>query len=533
MTSLTPGQNVPWPDRRVTAYLEHPSADLAALLLGPDYRVRGHADLVWRDAPSHGGVDWLAGQVPGITVDLPAVDAGVDRILCVASQQTAFAGTTPVVRLLATDGTVVADFTADGLAREQAVVLCEVYRRNGSWKVRAVGQGYDGGLAQAASAHGLTLSAVHPQPADPVMTDPSGGATTAPGAATGVGFDGLVEQMRMILDDASRTTASLQSTMQWAEAALERDLEQIVADPSLRIGPRGDAARAEAQRRHDSLVNQARANHARDIAQLMAEIEGLETGLPAPLARWESSAWRGWQPTQEFIFGFRLGELSLPEAPQFRMPMVSMLPLNRPIWIDPEAGGDQAATRMLHVLGARLLAAMAPARTMVTVIDIGGRRGTFGFPETLLAEAPVTDSGTASRVLSDLVTHLDLITMAVQSGTLDALDERQHRDRLLLVADFPTGLDESGLRCVHRLINDGPRFGVHVAVSGTHSEALGIPLLELLHEQFLRIPTAPGGDLVDAFGGVGWTFLPDYGPEDPTLLPGVLDALTRSRARAR
>ncbi|MFC9291270.1 TerD family protein, partial [Streptomyces sp. NPDC057052] len=46
-------------------------------------------------------------------------------------------------------------FTLTGLGPESAVVALELYRRQGAWKVRAVGQGYAGGLAALLADQGL------------------------------------------------------------------------------------------------------------------------------------------------------------------------------------------------------------------------------------------------------------------------------------------------------------------------------------------------------------------------------------------
>ena len=49
-------------------------------------------------------------------------------------------------------GAPVATFVPDGLTTETALLCVEVYRRQGAWKVRALAQGYAGGLAQLAQA---------------------------------------------------------------------------------------------------------------------------------------------------------------------------------------------------------------------------------------------------------------------------------------------------------------------------------------------------------------------------------------------
>ncbi|NEA06616.1 TerD family protein, partial [Streptomyces sp. SID10116] len=53
------------------------------------------------------------------------------------------------------DGTEIASYTITDLDAESAVVALELYRRQGAWKVRAVGQGYAGGLADMLTDQGL------------------------------------------------------------------------------------------------------------------------------------------------------------------------------------------------------------------------------------------------------------------------------------------------------------------------------------------------------------------------------------------
>ncbi|WP_225848462.1 TerD family protein [Streptomyces sp. HPF1205] len=66
----------------------------------------------------------------------------------------------PRVSVTTVDGTGIAAFTIPGLGPETALLAVEVYRRQGAWKVRAVGQGYAGGLPA------LLLDQGVPGPAD-------------------------------------------------------------------------------------------------------------------------------------------------------------------------------------------------------------------------------------------------------------------------------------------------------------------------------------------------------------------------------
>ncbi len=491
MTALRSGENRPWPESRLTVYVA--GARVAALLLGADGRA---VAAPWVDVvtPARPGLAHLDGAVEGVTVVPDVVDAAVARVVVVASGYTA----APTAQLLTADGAVALTVTPERLTSETALVMVEAYRRDGAWKVRALAQGYDGGLAALAAAYGATPP---PSPA-PTVDDP-------------------VRRIGMILDDASRTTASLEASAAFADRRLEDDLEQIVGDPALRVGPRGEAARAEAQRRRDDLVTRARQRHSTDLAQLTAEINGLAAALPPSLAPWDAPGWRdpsaGVPPR-----AFRLGDLALESAPGFRLPMVRALPLAPPLWIETDDGGDEAA-RMLAALTRRLMVAR-PRVPRLAVVDVGGHSALDRLPSSA---PPATDPTTATRMLQEHVEHVTLVLLARRSGGLDDLPPEHRPGRLVLVPDFPHGLDDAAVAAVQQLVTHGADAGLDLVLSGRRPQALGVPLLDLLHDACLRVPSAPGGDLVDSFGGVGWIFHPDLGPDDPSVAERLDDALRR------
>ncbi|MBC3989977.1 TerD family protein, partial [Streptomyces sp. AC563] len=106
-----------------------------------------------------------------ITVDTAAVPADIEKIVVTASLDApgaTFAGTEPTATVRgADDGSVIATFKPPQLGAETALVVVEVYRRAGAWKVRAVGQGYANGLAGIATDFGVSVeepAAPAPQP---------------------------------------------------------------------------------------------------------------------------------------------------------------------------------------------------------------------------------------------------------------------------------------------------------------------------------------------------------------------------------
>ncbi|MET7906601.1 TerD family protein [Streptomyces sp. NPDC005355] len=134
------------------------SADVSAILLGPDGKVRSDNDLVFYNHPAQDGVSVADSSV---TADLTRLPADVHSVVIVVSADPLQPGAvfTRAPHLTVTQPNSPAlSFTApDFTSRETIVVLAEVYRRSGGWKVRAVGQGYASGLAGLAPDYGVDV----------------------------------------------------------------------------------------------------------------------------------------------------------------------------------------------------------------------------------------------------------------------------------------------------------------------------------------------------------------------------------------
>lgn len=181
MTTLPKGANAPVTATAVRAELSWsagpgvPDVDASALLLAGSGRVRDDADFVFYNAPRHasGAVEHLGkqGSVDRVAVDLTRLEADVERVVFAASADGGTFGQVRDLRLVLVDGTTgvtVAEFADMGATVETAFVAGELYRRGGSWKFRAVGQGWDSGLAGLATDFGITVDdAPPPAPAPP------------------------------------------------------------------------------------------------------------------------------------------------------------------------------------------------------------------------------------------------------------------------------------------------------------------------------------------------------------------------------
>ncbi|MFF9198000.1 TerD family protein [Streptomyces sp. NPDC014779] len=166
---LVRGQNHPLPHTRLEIRVSAGHPVLAAAALGDEEgRLAGPEALVHPGAAALPGVEVprQAAARHRLDVDLAAVRDTVHRVSVLLALPAGTGGPTrfgasaaPVVSVGAPDGTVIADYTITGLDREAALVALELYRRQGAWKVRAVGQGYEGGLAALLADQGLDRAA--------------------------------------------------------------------------------------------------------------------------------------------------------------------------------------------------------------------------------------------------------------------------------------------------------------------------------------------------------------------------------------
>ncbi|MGW2551121.1 TerD family protein [Streptomyces sp. NPDC001635] len=183
---MTPGSNIPLGATRVTVDVAAPvRLDVSALLLTADGKVRSDDDFIFYNQPSGPGVTYRSGggtNPDAVMVDTASVPPGIEKIVVTASPDAAgqtFQGIEPTATVRnADDNSVLATFTPPQLGAETALVVVEVYVRNGAWKARAVGQGYANGLAGIATDFGVSVEepvapAQPVAPAAPPMQPPA------------------------------------------------------------------------------------------------------------------------------------------------------------------------------------------------------------------------------------------------------------------------------------------------------------------------------------------------------------------------
>lgn len=183
--TLTAGGNAPLPaarEMKVTLRAAQGHADLIALLLDAADRADGDEGVVLFSHPvSAGGAVRLDQATDTITVDVGALPAAVERVLVVAQADGApdVTGCGTLTAEVSADGSVAASASFSPLPAVATLRMVELYRRQGAWKVRALGDGYAEGLAKLLTVHGVEVTddpapqAVAPAPpaADPISLE--------------------------------------------------------------------------------------------------------------------------------------------------------------------------------------------------------------------------------------------------------------------------------------------------------------------------------------------------------------------------
>lgn len=516
---LTAGQNVPLTGQTVRFGVHADAAPaLSALVVNDDLRVSDAGDVVTGDRTSTAGVS-LDGD--GVTLSLAEVRADAQAVLLVASTAGQPAELGKVVAELSENATTTVEFAIAPAAGERALICLEVYRRQGAWKVRALGQGYAGGLAELLQAHGAAgmapsaagtapVAAASAPQADPyAMTAPAQG-----GSPLEVGHG--LERLWMIFEDAARSAAALISARDYAAKRLDQELSEAVSDPATRNTPAADAARTAAQRRHDELNATAEANHRRDSDQLVRELAEADQALPPSLASWESPAWdRAPAPAD----GIRLGELYAIDRGPLRIPYCVPVPLNRPLWIDSESSA--AVAPIVGALLARLVAAAPQRTTVVDIIDLTSAfTGLTGLLGPVLGGPPITHHTDISARLKTLADAAELAEMAYNSGA--GTPPTEHR--VLVAADFPHGYQATDVQRLGSLLMRGDLIGLSTVIIGSNESDSADNLVATLSRACRHLPTIPGTPLFDPWTGSAWELDLDLLPQEPERQARILRA---------
>ncbi|MDA5140278.1 TerD family protein [Streptomyces sp. AD681] len=139
--------------------------DVVAFVLDEDGQVSFDEDFVFYGAPENpGGTVRLLSDGPTeqtVSVDLATLPPSARKVVVAAAidGSPAFGevGALHIVSGPGTSAAALAQATLDAATTERTMLLAEIYRRGQSWRLRAVGQGYDHGLGALARGYGVDV----------------------------------------------------------------------------------------------------------------------------------------------------------------------------------------------------------------------------------------------------------------------------------------------------------------------------------------------------------------------------------------
>ena len=168
MTAIAKGANTSLPDGVGTVVVQlgwsgAVDLDASALLLTATGKVRDDTDFIFYNQPSSadGSVQHKgkSGTKDLLQIDLAGLPAAIETVAIAASTDGTPIGQASGLHLLVSDpgGAEIVRFDITDATSETAFVFGELYRRQGAWKFRAVGQGWSSGLAGLAGDYGISV----------------------------------------------------------------------------------------------------------------------------------------------------------------------------------------------------------------------------------------------------------------------------------------------------------------------------------------------------------------------------------------
>ncbi|MCZ7860875.1 VWA domain-containing protein [Agrobacterium salinitolerans] len=237
MSILTPGANAPVPSTNISAVItlhaiSGVDVDVSAFLLKADGKVRTDGDMSFYGQPSiAGGNVSLVSNENGRTefrLKLSSLDANIEKVALTATIHENKVRFASFLDIQLDIGGLKATVPTEGKT-ETALILGEFYRRNGEWKFRCVGQGFEGGLAPLATHFGVKVDDTPASPA-PVATS---AAPPPPSAPTRVSLE------KRVADKAPQ----LISLAKKAQVSLEKkNLSDVIATVALVLDKSGSMA---------------------------------------------------------------------------------------------------------------------------------------------------------------------------------------------------------------------------------------------------------------------------------------------------
>ncbi len=238
MMDLQSGQNIALGTGRLSLTLtctppnQQPSLDLCAFLLDTNGKVTGDAGFVFYGQPRHpSGAVTVEPSMGVVTIEPATLPAGIVRVVLAVSIDPTVARLDAfrqyqALTLEGKDAQVSVRFAlaTTGMA-ESALILAEIYERNGTWKLRALGQGFAGGLAPLARNYGVDVGEQRtPAPPAPPVTTKQAAAPPPSLAPAPRGPVDLTKRKPISLEKPAEGYGEININLNWTRGKLKKGL---------------------------------------------------------------------------------------------------------------------------------------------------------------------------------------------------------------------------------------------------------------------------------------------------------------------
>ena len=240
MTELGMGANAPLPDGPFTLDVTLPgeaSIDVTALVLYPGGKVRGDGDMCFFNQPNvaNGALVLTTGSGrASFACDLQRLPADAEKVVVTAALENGTFGAIGALRIAVSGGPFMTVETSG--RSEAALILCELYRRNGQWKVRNVSQGFNGGLRALAEHFGIEIAASAPSPTPTPPPSPARAPSPPPSASPSAA---PVDLSKVSLTKAQSTVSLKKDDGRFGKIRVNLDWNQKKTGGLFGMGKRG------------------------------------------------------------------------------------------------------------------------------------------------------------------------------------------------------------------------------------------------------------------------------------------------------
>ena len=298
-------------------------------------------------------------------------------------------------------------------------------------------------------------------------------------------------RLQQLADDHRRHLAQLEADFQHRLAELDQAFQSESARLEGRYQRYIQRVEQQRQRRWEAL----RRRWQETIGRFSRHVESAHQSADPFCPAWQQVDWAGWTPPGQMPAGVRFGRFrlamaelagGLPEHPDFPLPQTdwevpALVPF--PDWplllLRVGQEGRTEAVELMQTILLRLLTALPPAKLRLTIIDPVGLGENFSafmhladYDEKLVSSRIWTEPAHIDQRLADLTQHMETVLQVYLRNEFETIvqynafaGELAEPYRLLVVANFPAGFQESAAARLRSIISSGARCGVFTLMS--------------------------------------------------------------------